>query len=135
MIKKTYTYSDYNGVQCTEDFYFNLSKTELIEMDSEYPEGFSERIKQVMESDDKKEMIRIFKDLILRSYGKKSEDGKRFIKSKEITEGFEQSPAFDEIFMEIGFNSESASNFVNGLIPSDLQNAVKSQMAQMQQMS
>lgn len=131
MIKKTITYTDYNGVQRTEDFYFNLSKPDLVELDVEYPEGFAEKIKNVMETNDKKEMVRIFKDLIMRSYGVKDADGRHFKKSKELSEEFVETPAYGELFMEIGYDSKAAADFLNGLIPSDLQNATQNLAAPM----
>lgn len=117
MLKKTIKYTDYNGVERTEDFYFNLSKAELTEMELEVPGGFSAMIQKISKTQDTPSLIKIFKDLILRSYGVKSDDGKRFIKSKELSEEFSQTEAYSELFMELSTNAEAASEFVNGIVP------------------
>lgn len=117
MLKKSITYTDYNGVEHTEDFYFNYSKSEIAEMELSYEGGIKAMLDEVVASNDRKRIIEVFKDLILGSYGVKSEDGKRFIKSKELTEAFYQSEAYSEFFIEIAKNSESLAAFVNGIIP------------------
>ena len=91
MIMKTIKYTDYEGVERTESFFFNLSKAELISMDAEVEGGFKKMIEKVIESQDPKQIIEIFKDIIYRSYGEKSPDGRRFIKSKELSDGFTQT--------------------------------------------
>ena len=91
MLKKTITYTDYNGVERTEDFYFNLSKAEIAEMELEIPGGMTALIERITKTKDTPSLVKMFKDLILRAYGEKSDDGRRFIKSKELKESFEQT--------------------------------------------
>ena len=120
MVKKTIKYSDYNGNEREEDFYFNLSKVELLEMEMSAEGGLENKIKKIVESDDKVEIIKYFKDIIKQSYGKKSEDGKRFIKDPKDFEEFAQTEAYVNLFMELATNSDAAANFVNGIIPQGL---------------
>lgn len=120
MLKKTIKYNDYNGVEITEDFYFNLSKAEIAEMELEVPGGMTAMLKRITAAKDTPSLVKIFKDLILRSYGVKSDDGKRFIKSNELRESFMQTEAYSELFMELATNAEAASEFVNGIIPADV---------------
>lgn len=120
MLKKTIKYVDYNGVEREEDFYFNLSKAEISEMELEIPGGMSEMLKRITKAQDTPSLVKIFKDLILRSYGQKSDDGKRFIKSEELKVAFSQTEAYSELFMELATNAESASSFVNGILPADI---------------
>jgi len=117
MLKKTIKYTDYNGVERTEDFYFNLSRAELTEMELEVPGGLTAMLKKISETKDVPSLIKHFKDLILRSYGEKSADGKRFIKSKELTEAFTQTEAFTELYMELVSSADAAADFVNGIVP------------------
>ena len=105
MFKKTITYTDYNGTERTEDFYFNLSKAEIAEMELSINGGMSELIKRITNTQDTKQLIALFKDLILRSYGEKSLDGKRFIKNDELREAFSQTEAYSELFMELAGNA------------------------------
>lgn len=120
MLKKTITYTDYNGVERTEDFYFNLTKAELMEMELGIEGGLSETIKKIISTKDTPSLIKIFKQLVLKSYGDKSADGRRFIKSEELANEFTQTEAYSKIFMELASDSQAASDFVNGIIPPDL---------------
>ena len=115
MLKKTITYTDFNGVERTEDFYFNLTKAEIAEMELEVPGGMTTMIERITKTQDTPSLIKVFKELILRSYGKKSDDGRRFIKNKELVEEFKDSEAYSELFMELATNAEAASAFVNGI--------------------
>jgi len=121
MLKKTITYEDYNGVERTEDFYFNLSKAEVTEMELSITGGLSEMITKVIKAQDTPTIISIFKDLILKAYGEKSPDGKRFVKSQELRDSFMQTEAYSQLFMELATDADAASNFVNGIIPKDLE--------------
>lgn len=116
MIKKTVTYTDYNGAERTEDFYFNLSKAEVMEMELSIDGGLAEKIERITAAQNAPEIIKVFKNLILKGYGEKSPDGKRFIKSKELSEAFSQTEAYSEIFMELATNADVAAKFVNGMI-------------------
>lgn len=119
MLKKTITYTDYNGVERTEDHYFNLSKAEIMEMELSTTGGLAEMIKRVVAAQDQPAIIKIFKDLILKAYGEKSADGKRFIKSDEIAIGFSQTEAYSVLFMELATDADAAAKFVNGIVPAD----------------
>ena len=120
MLKKTVTYVDYNGVERTEDFYFNLSKAEVTEMELSVRGGLSAMLDELVKSGDNARIVEIFKDLVLRSYGEKSADGKRFVKSKELSEAFSQTEAYSEIFMELALDEKAAAAFVNGILPVNL---------------
>lgn len=120
MIKKTVTYTDYNGVERTENFYFNLSKAEVMEMEMGTEGGMAESIQKIVDAKDVPAIIRVFKDLVLKAYGVKSDDGRRFIKSKELSESFAQTEAYSEIFMELATDADAAAKFINGIIPGDL---------------
>lgn len=117
MLKKTITYTDYNGVEHTEDFYFNLSKAEIMEMEMGTSGGLSEMINKIVAAQDAPAIIKVFKDLILKAYGEKSPDGKRFIKSDEIATAFSQTDAYSQLFMELATDTDAASAFVNGIVP------------------
>ncbi len=125
MIKKTLTYTDYDGVERTEDYYFNLTEAELVEMELSIDGGMQKKIEKIMNSKDMKQIIEVFKDLILRSYGEKSDDGKRFIKNKEITEAFTQTEAYSMLFMKLATDEKEASDFVNGILPAKFREAVE----------
>ena len=120
MLVKKIKYTDYNDVERNETFYFNLSKPELIELQASQEGGLSEYINKIAEEQDMKKIIEFFKTIINISYGCKSADGKRFVKSKELTEAFMQSEAYSELFMELSSNAEAAAEFVNGIVPKDL---------------
>jgi nitrogen regulatory protein PII len=118
MLKKTITYTDYDGNQRTEDFYFNLSKAEVTEMELSAQGGLSKMLEKIIASQDSKRIMEIFKDIILKAYGEKSGDGKRFIKNQELRDAFVQTEAYSELFMELATNADSAAAFINGIIPS-----------------
>ena len=120
MIKKTITYTDYNGVERTENFYFNLSKAEVVEMEMSTAGGMTESIQKIVDAKDAPAIIRVFKDLVLKAYGIKSDDGRRFIKSKELSDEFMQTEAYSQIFMELATDADKAAKFINGIIPADL---------------
>lgn len=117
MIKKTKTYKDFNGLERTEDFYFNLTEAELVEMETDVDGGYAEMLQTIIKAKDVKTLIKVFKDLVLKSYGVKSLDGKRFEKSPEIANAFAQTQAYSDIFMELAFDDIAASEFVNGIMP------------------
>lgn len=120
MLKKTITYRTYDDEEVTEDFYFNLTTAELLEMQISQAGTFTKMIERIIKSKDGPTIARVFKDLIKKSYGIKSPDGKRFQKSKEIWDAFEQCPAYSELYVELSTNDNAASEFINGLIPKDL---------------
>lgn len=116
MFKKVIKFEDFNGTSREETFYFNLSKAELMEMELSTQAGVEEMIRMLIATKDNAKIMQIFKDLILKSYGIKSEDGTRFIKSKELREAFEQSNAYSELFMEMITNPDVQAAFINGVI-------------------
>lgn len=117
MLKETITFVDYNGVERTEDFYFNLTKAELMEMELSTSGGLAEKINRIVAAKDAPAIIQVFKDLVLSSYGQKSADGRRFIKSKELSEEFAQTEAYSQLFMKLANDADAASRFVNGIAP------------------
>ena len=125
MLKKHIAYTDYNGVNREEDFYFNLSKAEIMEMELSTTGGLTERINKIIGAQDTSTIIKMFKDLVLRAYGVKSDDGRRFIKSEELKNDFAQTEAYSILFMELATDSDKAAEFVNGIVPSDMAEAAK----------
>ena len=117
MLKKTITYTDYNGSERTEDFYFNLTKAEVMEMEMGTTGGLSERINKIIAANDLPSIITIFKDLVLRAYGEKTADGKRFIKNNDVRDAFSQTEAYSNLFMELATDANAAAKFVNGIMP------------------
>lgn len=120
MLKKTVKYVDYNGVERVEDFYFNLTKAEVAEMEMSVEGGFSAMLQELVKSKDNVRIVQLFKEMVLKAYGEKSQDGRRFVKNKEISEAFAQTEAYSEIFMELALNEEAAAAFVNGIMPANL---------------
>jgi hypothetical protein len=114
------TYEDYNGLERTEDFYFNLTKAEIAKMELSVSGGLSETLKRLVELQDQPAIIKIFEDLVLKAYGEKTPDGKRFVKTAELTAAFEQCPAYSNIFMKLAFDAKEAAKFINGVIPNDM---------------
>lgn len=127
MLKKKVTYTDYNGVERTEDFYFNLSKAEIMELELGTTGGFAEMIQKVVAAQDGPTIVKIFKDLVLKAYGEKSADGKRFVKSDEIATAFSQTEAYSQIFMELATDADAAAKFINGIVPKDMADEVAKQ--------
>lgn len=123
MLKKTITYTDYNGNERKEDFYFNLTQAEIMEMEMSTSGGLAEMIQRIVDAQDAPAIIKIFKDLVLKAYGIKSPDGKRFIKNDEVREEFAQTEAYSILFMELATDADAASKFVNGIIPANAEKA------------
>lgn len=122
MIKKTITYTDYNDNIRTETFYFNLNKAELTEMELSEAGGLSEMIKKLVETQDHPSIIKIFKELLLRAYGEKSPDGKRFVKSPELSKAFSETEAYVELYMSLATDANKAADFFGALVPKDIEN-------------
>lgn len=125
MLKERISYTDYNGVKREEDFYFNLSKAEIMEMEMSTNGGLTEMITRIIDSQDAPSIIKVFKEIIMKAYGEKSPDGKRMIKSAELSEAFAQTEAYSELFMKLATDSKAASEFVNGIIPADMVKAAE----------
>ena len=124
MHKETITYEDYNGNERTEDFYFNLSKAELAEMELSTQGGFKGKILKIIAAQDTPTLIQIFKGLILESFGVKSDDGRRFEKSEELSVEFSQTEAYSDLFMKLATDSDAAATFINEIVPKDIANKV-----------
>lgn len=120
MLKKTITYTDYDGLERTEEFRFNLTKAELMDMELTTVGTFSKLMQKIIDEKDMVRLAKYFKELILKSYGVKSDDGKRFIKSPELSEAFSQTEAYSELYMELLSNSEYAVKFIQQVMPKDL---------------
>ena len=125
MLKKTIKYTDYNGEEQTEDFYFNLSKAELTEMELSTTGGYGVMLQGIVAAEEHTKLVPIIKDIIFKSYGEKSADGKRFMKSPELSTAFSQTEAYSELFMEIATDADASAAFVNGIIPTDVQQKVE----------
>lgn len=125
MYKKTMTYTDYDGNTRTDDFYFNLTKAELVEMEMSVSGGMQQMLERVMKDHDGKRIMETIKDLILRSYGEKSTDGKRFVKTAEMRDTFVQTEAYSDLFMELVTDAEKAAEFVNGIVPKEVAEQAK----------
>lgn len=117
MLKKTITYEDFDGNKRTEDFYFNLSKAELMELEMSTTGGLTQMINKISSEQDSVKIVELFKRILLMSYGEKSPDGKRFIKSKEISEAFSQTTAYSDLFMQLVTEEGEAAKFINAIIP------------------
>ena len=117
MLVKKVSYTDYKGNKREEELYFNLSKAEVAEMELSHQGGLSEKINRIVATQDSKEIIELFKDLIVKSYGVVSDDGRRFIKNDQLREEFVQTEAYSELFMELASDADEAAKFVNGIIP------------------
>lgn len=121
MIKKTVKYVDYNGVERVEYFYFNLSKAEVAEMEMSVEGGLSKMLEDLVNSNDNKQIVETFKSILLKSYGEKTPDGRRFIKNKELSDAFSQTEAYSELFIELALDEKAAADFFNGILPADMQ--------------
>lgn len=117
MFKKTIKYVDYKGNEREEDFYFNITKSELVEMELAQKGGMSEYLEKITKAQTKDELILWFKKIILKAYGEKSEDGRRFMKSDEIAKAFSETEAFNQLYMELITDEGKAADFVNAVVP------------------
>lgn len=128
MYKKTITYEDFEGNNITEDFYFNFTEAELAELELTFGDkGLSAYITDVINTKDTKKTIILFKELILKAYGVKSEDNKKFRKSDAIREDFECSPAYSALFMELSTDANALTEFTNKIMPKKLVDEAKKQ--------
>lgn len=119
MLKKTITYTDYNGTERTEDFYFNLTKAEILEMELSTEGGLQQMIEKIIAAQDMPALSKYFKQIILMSYGEKSPDGKRFIKNEKLREEFSQTEAFSQLYVDLATDDKIAADFINGVIPQE----------------
>ena len=121
MLKKVIKYTDYDGNERAETFYFNLSKAELMEMEFGRDGKLTQYFEKIVEAQDNVKIMAMFKEIILKAFGEKSPDGKRFIKSKELSEAFSQTEAYTELMMEIMAGDGAATAFAVGILPAELQ--------------
>lgn len=129
MLKRTITYTDYDGNERTEEFMFNLNKSELTTMEMSHEGGLRQRLSNMIAKKDAPEIMKTFRNLLRASYGEKSADGRRFIKSDEISTAFEQTEAYNILFMELCTDAKKASDFVAAILPSDLRQVVQEETA------
>ena len=129
MLKKTMTYTDYNGVQRTEDFYFHLSEAELLEMETGVDGGLTAMMHKLIATNNVPEVMKIFKDLVLKAYGEKSADGRRFLKVDDrgvpLYVAFSQIPAYSDLYIELATNADKAAEFMNGIVPAKAEKSDK----------
>lgn len=124
MYKKTITYEDLNGVERTEHFFFNLTETELTKWNMGEQGGLAEILQAMMDSKDQAKIAAMIDEIVIRSYGEKSEDGRRFIKSRELSEAFMQTPAYDIFFQQLCSSEDEVSNFIHAVLPTKLVNGI-----------
>jgi hypothetical protein len=120
VLKKTITYEDFNGETVSEDFFFHLSKAELVELELSHKGGLAASLQKIIESEDGKSIIAEFKNIILTAYGKRSDDGRRFIKTQDLRDEFESTEAYSALFMELVTDTDAAVEFINGIVPAGL---------------
>lgn len=125
MLKKTITFIDFDGDKVTENFYFNLTKAELLELNSRHNGTLTDTLQKITKTEDQKKLIEYFKEIILLAYGER--DGNRFRKSAELSSDFSHTEAYSELFMELATNDKSAAEFVKGILPADLVDAANPQ--------
>lgn len=129
MLKKVIKYTDYNGVEREEPFYFNLTKAELIKWEGSTVGGMRAMYDKIIQTQDQEALIALFETIIQRAYGEKSADGKHFMKSPEILANFTSTEAYSELFMELASNDQAAAEFMNGIMPADLLKAAQEEQA------
>lgn len=121
MLVKSITYTDYKGNKHTEDFYFNLSESEVVEMEYGIKDHLSTYLQRIAKTNDEVELLKFFKSFVLKCYGEISPDGKRFMKKEgELAKEFAETEAYTSLFMELAKDSKAAADFVNGVLPSSI---------------
>lgn len=120
MIKKTITYTDFDGNSRTEEHYFNLTKAEILDIQFEEVGGFDKMLTKIVQEQDVVKLIKLFKQIIKVSYGVKSPDGRKFSKSEDIWKNFVETEAYSQLYMELIQDSKKAADFINGILPAEL---------------
>lgn len=128
MLKRKIKYTDFDDVEQEEEFYFNISKPELIELEVEHPRGFSAWMEEVMKAKDNKTLMEQFKRIILLAYGEKTPDGKNFVKNQELKDKFQSSAAYISLYTELATDDSAAADFLLGVLPRDLTEESKKQI-------
>lgn len=135
MLKKTLTFKDFDGNDMTRDFYFNLSKPDMIALETSTPGGLSNHVKNLTEKNDIEGITKFVRKLIVESYGERGEDGFSFIKVRngvKLGEMFEQSLAYEALFMELinpEDNGKAFNDFLTGIVPADLMAKAQAEQA------
>ena len=129
MYKKTIKYTDFNDVEKTRDHYFNLTEAEVTEMECSVNGGYTELLNRIIAAENPTELIAVFKELILKSYGERSLDGETFVKNDEVRAKFVNSAAYSALFMELAFDAKAASDFSLGILPASMRGKVSEEMA------
>lgn len=127
MYKRTITYTDYFGQERKEDVYFNLNRSELTKLQLSTQRGYVNMLQDLIDKNDGPTIMKTFDEIIRMAYGEKSEDGRRFIKSPELSEAFTQTPMYDQLYMELCTDAKAAAEFVNNIIPQDLRDEASKQ--------
>ena len=130
MLKKLIKYTDYDGHERSENFYFYMSKAELMEMELGTVGGMQNLIQLIIDKQDIPKIMEAFKTIILKSYGEKSPDGRRFIKSEELSKAFSQTEAYSNLYMELITDADAAARFINGIVPEDVAQAAEARRKQ-----
>ena len=130
MIKQDITYTNFEGEQETETLYFHLNKVELMEMQVSEKRGLAQSITDIQKAENNKEIFRLFKEIVLRAYGERSEDGKKFIKNERLREEFEGSLAYEELMVKLVTETDFAVKFVNGIMPAGMADQIAARMGQ-----
>jgi len=127
MLKKTITYTDFNGVERTEDFYFHITEAELADMEIDSEGGLEVKLQKIIDSKDIKKIKKYFQDIVFKAYGEKSEDGKRFIKNEELSKNFSYTQAYSDLWMELLTDEGAAAEFITGIMPRSIAEKAKTQ--------
>lgn len=125
MYKITETYTDYDDNQRTEDFYFNYSEAELTDLQFSVSGGLAGMIDKIIKTNDMPKLVELFRELIQKAYGEKSNDGRRFIKSQELTKEFTETVAYSQIYMRLATDSKAAQEFINKVVPKSMKDKMQ----------
>ena len=124
MVVEKIKYTDFNGLEREEEFMLNLTEAEITEMELTTDGGLSDSIKKIIAAQDTPQIIKVFKMLLLKSYGEKSADGRRFVKSEDLSKEFTQTNAYSQLFMKLATDDKAAVAFINGIIPESMRERV-----------
>nr|DAH80819.1 MAG TPA: hypothetical protein [Caudoviricetes sp.] len=125
MYKITETYTDYDDNQRTEDFYFNYSEAELTDLQFSVSGGLAGMIDKIIKTNDMPKLVELFRELIQKAYGEKSNDGRRFMKSPELTKEFTETVAYSQIYMRLATDSKAAQEFINKVVPKSMKDKMQ----------
>lgn len=129
MYKKTINFTDYDGNERKEDFYFNMTEAEVMKYEFRTPGGLSKLMERIVQAQDTAQIIDVFEELVAQAYGVKSPDGREFIKNKDVLTSFQQTEAYSKLFMELATNAKAASEFFNSIVPQSLRDRVAEEEA------